>query len=374
MVAISYGLTIDEQTVAPEVLAAIERIDVEDHADLADIMRLRLGVGVRADGSAWNVIDDDLFPRLARLTLTVSVGTGSRQTLLDAYVVETRIELASAPGRSRLEVVALDPTVLMNLEEKVRAWPDMADSDIASTLFGEYGFQSEVEPTQPSRAEIDAATVQRETDIQFLRRLAVRNGYEVYVEIDPASGVVEGHFHPPRTEEAAQGVLSVNLGAATNVDAFRARFDMLRPATVAVAGIEAEGQSDQSAEASGTTRPELGAVSALPSERQRRVLLSQTGLAQGGELQTLAQAVVDQSAWAIVAEGDLNAAAYGGVLRAKRPVMVRGAGRTFSGRYYVERVLHSFDANGYVQRFALRRNALGLTGQESFVDDGALPS
>ena len=54
---------------------------------------------------------------------------------------------------------------------------------------------------------------------------------------------------------------------------------------------------------------------------------------------------------------------------------LRGVGRTFSGRYYVERVLHAITSDGsYVQRFTLRRNATGLTGQENFRSDDALAS
>ena len=105
------------------------------------------------------------------------------------------------------------------------------------------------------------------------------------------------------------------------------------------------------------------------------MLLSQHGMAQSGEMQRYAQAVVDRSSWSIVAEGELNTVAYGGVLKAKQPVMVRGAGREFSGRYYVERVLHIIESDGtYRQRFTLRRNAVGLTGQERFKDDDALAS
>ena len=59
---------------------------------------------------------------------------------------------------------------------------------------------------------------------------------------------------------------------------------------------------------------------------------------------------------------------------AKRVVSVRGVGRQFSGDYYVEKVMHVFDGDGFTQRFALRRNALSLSGQEEFVDDGALAS
>jgi phage protein D len=96
-------------------------------------------------------------------------------------------------------------------------------------------------------------------------------------------------------------------------------------------------------------------------------------MAQAGEVQRYAQAVVDRSSWSIVAEGDVNTVAYGGVLKAKQPVMVRGVGRTFSGRYYVERVLHTIASDGtYVQRFTLKRNATGLTGQENFQSDDAV--
>jgi phage protein D len=357
----------------PDLLAAIQQIEVEDHADMADMLRLRVAIGVSECGRSWTVLDDDLFRRLANVRIMVTVGSSLAEPLIDAYVIETNASFANQPGQSVLNVVAMDPTVLMNLEEKVRPWPNMADSDIATTIFGEYGFTPQVEQTQPPRQEVDYTTVQRGTDIQFLRRLAERNGYECYVEMNPLTGVIEGHFHPPRLEQRPQGVLSVNMGEATNVNSFNARYDMLRPTTAQVTGLDIETQSEQPAQAESLALAGLGREPALPGDRPRRVLLSQMGLAQTGELQSYAQAVVDRSAWAITADGELHTVAYGGILRAKRPVLVRGAGRQFSGTYYVEKVLHTFTGDGYTQRFTLRRNALGLTGQERFVEDWALP-
>jgi phage protein D len=369
MPQISYALLVDGNPVDPEVLAAVRQLDVEDHADLADIMRLAVGIGVREDGAGWTVLDDDLFGRLRRLTVTVTVG-GQAETLLHAHVVETRAELSSQPGHSVLRVVAMDPSVLMSLEEKIRAWPDMTDADIAESVFGEYGFTAKVEATQPARQDDDAPTVQRGSDIQFLRRLAGRNGCECFVEVEPAGGAVEGHFHPPKVEATPQGVLSVNLGSATNVDRFVARFDMLRPVTVDAGSLDAEDDDEQQVQVDRAALRALGKAEVGPEERPRKVLLSGTGLAQAGELQTYAQAVADESAWALTAEGELDTAMYGGVLRAKRPVLVRGAGQRLSGTWYVERVLHTFTADGYTQRFTLRRNALGVTGQERFADAG----
>jgi phage protein D len=370
MPQISYALLVDGNPVDPEMLAAVRQLDVEDHADLADILRLAVGIGIREDGAGWTVLDDDLFGRLRRLTVTVTVGSGQAETLLHGHVVETRAELSSQPGHSVLRVVAMDPSVLMSLEEKIRAWPDMTDADIADSVFSEYGFTAKVEATQPARQDDDAPTLQRGSDIQFLRRLAGRNGYECFVEVEPASGAVEGHFHLPKVEATPQGVLSVNLGSATNVDRFAARFDMLGPVTVDASSLDAEDDDEQQVQVDRAALPALGKAEVGPEERPRKVLLSGTGLAQAGELQTYAQAVADESAWALTADGELDTALYGGVLRAKRPVLVRGAGQRLSGTWYVERVLHTFTADGYTQRFTLRRNALGVTGQERFADAG----
>ncbi|MCW5983249.1 MAG: hypothetical protein KIT09_34480 [Bryobacteraceae bacterium] len=167
-------------------------------------------------------------------------------------------------------------------------------------------------------------------------------------------------------------MLTVNMGQDTNVSAFTVRNDMLRPVTVKVKGLEAESLSDQPAESERQSDEGLGSGAAVTADRPRVVLLTGNGLARSGELQTAAQAVVDRSAWAIRAEGELNASTYGAVLRAKRPVTVRGVGRLFSGAYYVDRVLHIFTAEGWTQRFSIRRNALGLTGRENFQEDNAL--
>src|SRR5688500_18247653 len=99
-----------------------------------------------------------------------------------------------------------------------------------------YKLTTVVEATQWQRQADEQTLLQRGSDMQFLRQLADRNGYECFVALNDASGQAEGHFHPPKHDAKAQGVLSVNLGAATNVNAFAARFDMLGPTTAEVTG------------------------------------------------------------------------------------------------------------------------------------------
>ncbi len=374
---ISYTLTVDGSPASAAVLGAVKQIEVEDHAAMADMLRLRLAVAVKEDGSGWTLLDDQVFTRLANLKLSVTVGSGSAIPLISAYVIEVGTIFSNEPGGSLLTITAMDPTVLMHLEETVKPWPNMTDSDVASAIFSDskYRFTPVVESTRWSRQENDHTLIQRGTDIQFLHQLADRNGYECFVEMSDG-GEVEGHFHPPKKDGQPQGTLTVNMGAATNVNKFQAKFDMLGPTTAKAATLDPDDGSAQSGQADDTTQAGgMGDQPSVPADRPRRVLLSQLGMAQSGEVQRYAQSVVDRSSWSIVAEGEVNTVAYGGVLKAKKPVMVRGVGRQLSGRYYVERVLHIIGSDGsYVQRFTLRRNATGLTGQESFRSDDALAS
>lgn len=365
--SISYQLTIDGRPAPSDVVGLIRQIEFEDHADLADMLRIKLAISVRQNGSGWILLDDSLFTRLAELRFSLTVGSGAAIPLIQAYVIDTDAQFSNDPNSSVLTVTAMDPTVLMHLEEKVKAWPNMSDSDAASAIFSDpaYNFTPVVDSTGLTHQDTDHTLMQRGTDIQFVKMLADRNGYECYVELNPSSGDVEGHFHAPRHTQPPQGVLTVNMGEATNVNQFRSRYDMLGATTADATTIEADSGSDQNGSANQASLTALGSTPPTAGAQPRKVLLSQLGMGQAAEVQRYAQAVVDRSAWSIVAEGELNTVAYGGVLQAKRPVMVRGAGQTLSGAYYVEKVLLTIGGDGScTQRFTLRRNAVGLTGRE----------
>lgn len=372
MAQVTYRLTIGGEAAPAELVEALQRVEVEEHAGMASLMRLTFAVAVAEGGGGWTVLDGGFFPRLGEVGLTIDVGGTDPQPVLVGYVIETRAVLSDTPQKSTFDVVAMDATILMNLEEKVRPWPNMSDSDIAEAIFGEYGLTPVVEASQPTREEDDVVPIQRGTDVQFLRRLADRNGFDLFVTAT-ASGV-EGHFHPPRVDEAPQGVLTVGFGGASNVAEVTMTFDALRPTTARASQLAVASHEDQTATSDAVSLTELGGASVLAEGDPRVTILAGTGVVDTSELEGFTRSVVDGSAWALRAEGDLNTSRYDGVLRAKLPVSVRGVGQTLSGTWYVERVLHAFTEEGYTQRFTLRRNALGLSGSEDFADSGALAS
>jgi phage protein D len=370
---IAYTIEVAGAALEADALQAIQRIEVEDHAELADIARLTLTAAVAGKGRNWTIIDDPLCQRLASVKIGVRIGGAAATPLLDGYVVDVRASLGAEPGRSSVEVVVMDATVLMDLEEKVKAWPNQTDSAVAEAIFGEYGLQTDVQSTEFVRQESDLTLMQRGSDIRFLRSLAERNGFECFIELGEG-GASTGHFHAPRLKQNAQTVLSVNLGTETTLDDFKVRYDMLAATTAAASGIDAHNASEQPVQAPSSSERSLGGASTIPAERPRTRLLPGSGLSRAGELQTLAQSVVDRSSYAITAEGVVNAGVIGDVLKAKQPVLVRGAGTQFSGQYYVRRVLHRFENNGYQEQVTLKRNAAGLTHREDFQEDNSLPT
>lgn len=64
------------------------------------------------------------------------------------------------------------------------------------------------------------------------------------------------------------------------------------------------------------------------------------------------------SADAVTAQGQLDVARYGQVLKARGLVGVRGAGLAYDGLYYVKSVTHNIKRGEYTQSFTLTRNGL----------------
>jgi phage protein D len=365
MAEVAFVLQVDGQPASDELLESVQSIEVEDNAEQADMLRLRLATAVERDGGRWSVLDAGLFARLTNVRVGAKVGSGASQPLIDAYVIDLRANFSSEPGRSSVEIVGMDGSVLLQLKEEVRRWPDQSDSQIASAIFSEAGLAADVQDTQPVRSSRHTTTIQRGNALRFLRHLAERNGFETFIEVG-AGGRGVGHFHAPRLQEEPQGVLNVNMGPDTNIDGFAARNDLIGPTTAKASGYDAANRKDQPVDAQSAQQKSLGAQTTVGGTQPRQVLLANTGLSESAELQTATQAVVDRSAMSLTAEGTVYGGDYPAVIRAKRPMLVRGAGQEFSGTWYVTRVLHALGDEGYAQRLSLRRNASGVTRQENF--------
>jgi hypothetical protein len=353
----------------PPFMAALDGIEVETAVDAASVLRLRFNLSRNFMGD-WDPPVADVFRPLVPVTVAVSSGSPLPETVINAYVREVNQTGRGAASGTTAEVVAMDATAtLMNLIEQPMPHPNLDPATIASIIFGRYAITPLPLPTPPTRTIADTTTIQRGTDARMLREMARALAYECYIQPDPITGLDAGHFHPPLTAVPPQGVLSVDFGTATNLVDFTVSYDTLRP----TAAISAEADPR-----SGVPVPAPAVAPLAPPEGLEPTLMrivpprvsrpTARDAANPAELFRQNQAIVDRSSRALSATGTVDAVKYGRVLRPGLPVLVRGAGRAYSGVWYVTRVSHSISTGAWTQSFNATRNALGLTGAEIFID------
>jgi len=100
-------------------------------------------------------------------------------------------------------------------------------------------------------------------------------------------------------------------------------------------------------------------LASSPVQAQRTTILRNTANQNFAQAATTAVAAVTNAPDAVKVQGELDAVRYGDVLRARRLVGVRGAGRTYDGNYYVRSVTHRITRGEYTQNFTLSREGTG---------------
>ena len=352
-----------------ELYSDMISLEVELGGDMASMAYLTLVTQKddEADG-AWRHVDDERFGPLKPISIKVDL-EGAEEDLFSGYITNTRPYFDREPGHCVFEMWAMDATALMGRHEKTKAWEDKKDSEIAQDIFAEYNLSASVgdsiEDTLIKHDKEVSTIMQRESDIQFLKRLALRNGYECYVEGDT------GYFRPAQTAfDLSQPVLAAHFGEETTLINFSADIQAIGPTEVSGAQIDPLNKELVEASVSATTLDALGAedhVDLRPSGIDVGTALVGASVSTGqAGLESMCRGLYLQADWFIDAEGVVAASRYGHVLKPYPPVTIKGVGERYSGVYYVTQVTHSFTTDGYSQRFKAKRNAVVPTGDEDF--------
>src|SRR4029434_9158625 len=198
-------------------------LEVELDSELASMFRLQLAIRQQRDGN-WTYLDEERFRPWMPMRITGGFDADVEE-LLSGYITPVKPDF-SRGAQCSLEIWGMDRSVVMDREERLYAWPNERDSAIAAKIFSQYGFFPVVTKTQAQHDDKISTIIQRETDMQFLNRLALRNGFECYVE----GGI--GFFRPPRIIADPQPVLAVHFGDDTNVNEFSLEVNALAPTNV----------------------------------------------------------------------------------------------------------------------------------------------
>jgi hypothetical protein len=340
-----------------EVTSALARVEVTSDADSRDGFQIRLRLA-KEGGLDYGILQRGYLRPFQRVIVALLVGAVP-EVLIDGVVTHEQVTPGEEPGSATLTVMGRDIGQMLDLEEKNREFPNQPDFLIASRVIGEYaryGLVPAPTPTPEVPIFLQRIPRQHETDLQLLHRLARANGYVFYIE--PVTlGVNLAYWGPENRLGVPQPALTMNMGAATNVRGLHFSNDGL--ASVAVEGSFVE-------PITGTTLPipplpplKVPPLAATPAPARRKVLTRDTAQANPVRAMLGAVSAASRAPDPVTGQGELDVARYGGVLRARRLVGVRGVGYTYDGNYYVRRVSHVIENGQYTQSFSLSREGTG---------------
>jgi len=344
----SVTVTVDGQSLTASDLTLIRSVDVSEAMNAQTQVSIVITCNVD-NASNWSTPLDSLVAPFARFQVEIDRGP-------DALVVPARATSASwslqAGGLSTLTIAGLDASADLDREEKDRSWAGMSDADIASVLLAPVA-TPQVGTTPPPDGTDHFTPHQRATDWSFLRTLAARNDFDVY--LSSQNGMRLGVFDRVDPTAAAQASLDLGYGplggtAGVQVQLVagqRVRFTY---------GTEGQG-AQQVADADGT-----GNAMGTQSLGGATTVLRDANDLHGTQTPDVAARVLaERTAFAASMSVTLTAPGMP-LLRARRTVTVRGLGPLVSGLWLVKSVRHTITQGGHSQALSLTRNALGDTG------------
>ena len=346
-----------------EALRSVE-VNLSDQGPIGFQMNFYVGRSGRADLPDYKLLEATELRPFNRVILTVSFAL-KEEVLVDGYATDQQLNPGNEPGTSTLTLTGEDVSVMMDLEEKAYSYPDLSYKRIVEKVVDRYKQffpvpLRKVEEAQEALPNKDRGTEHQPTnytDREYVQELARRTGFVFYVTPGPEPASNGVYWGPPRREKP-QKALSANMGPNTNVESIDFRFNALAPNKVAFKS--EEGQDKTLGKPSDVRAP----LAKTPAATRRTVFFSETGNLERAPVDAHAQAIVDRSLDEVVtATGELDAVRYGGLLRPRGIVELRGVGHTYNGAYYVKSVSHSIQKGEYKQRFTLTREGTGALSQ-----------
>ena len=337
-----------------EVTSALQQVEVTNDSGPGDGFQMTFSLA-RGGLADYGLIQNGTVDPMKRIVLAVLLGA-TPEVLIDGVVTHHQFNPGNQPGQATLTVTGRDLTALLDLVEKNESYPNQSDFLIATRVlasYANYGIVPRPTPTTDVPIMLQRIPRQQETDLQFLQRLAQRNGFVFYLE--PLTfGVSQAYFGPENRLGLPQPALSVNLGATTNVKSISFTNDAL--SLVSSHGVFLDPSTKLSIPIPALPSLKVPPLAARPATPNRIRLERATANQSLATAATTALASVTNAPAPLTAEGEVDVVRYGSVLRARRLVGVRGVGLTYNGFWYVRRVTHTITPRGqYSQRFQLSR-------------------
>lgn len=354
--------------VGPTVIQALHEVEIthKDEGHSGFSISFQVGRSGPQDLVDYALVANPQLQPFNRVIVVVTFNV-MPQVLMDGIIARQELTPGREPGTSTLTIKGLDVSVMMDREEKAAEHPAQDETLIAMKVVASYARFGMIPMILPPPVidppiPIERTPVQRATDLQYLRALAARHGYVFYVTPGPVPGTNQAYMGPPIRPGLPQRAITVNMGPETNATIDEARDDALGPTKVEGHVQDRTTNQVMPVRSIAPTRVPLASqarwlvhMSESRTKRMKTCGMSTT------QAMARAQGAMDATIDSVKVEGELDAGAYGGVLRSRELVGVRGAGYAYDGLYYVKNVTHRIRQGSYKQRFLLTREGTGST-------------
>jgi hypothetical protein len=349
--------------VSQEVLDALTSVTVTTNSDIGSGFQLQFTLSNRSLLQTLFLLSSGLPMPLIRVVIIVTVN-GRADVLMDGIMTNHEVSPGTDASHSILTVTGEDLSRVMDyVDFSGVPYPGMAPEARVLVILAKYAAFGILPLVIPSvlidlPIPTDRIPVQKGKDLCYIRSLADEVGYVFYVEPGPKPGQSVAYWGPEIKFGVPQKALNINMDFETNIEGVTCGFDsqgrvlpfvrIQIPATKISIPIPIPDITP--------LNPPLGLVPApLPlnvvrinnSAKYTPVRAAMIGLTKAA-----------RSAESVIATGSLDVLRYGGVLKARRLVGLRGVGEAFDGLYYVRSVTSKIKRGEFKQDFTLSRNGL----------------
>lgn len=298
---------------------------------------------------------NDLLPLLAfGAEVEICMGYGdakSTPTALSGLITEITTNFAEG-GSPELAVAGYDQGFALTIGKNSRTWTKARDSDAAHEIASFNNLDANIETTNEKHAQIEQ---NQESDWEFLKKLADRNHFELYVDERRTL-----HFAKPNDKADAvvrllygEGLLSfkpeANLaGQISRVEVYG--WD--RQQKKAIVGVATAGEESG---LSGTSAGQHLNAFVRDASKRPTLRLRQPVFTQAEADQRAKAALSERAKQFLTGEGETIGLPD---IRPDRNVELANLGSPFSKIYYIQQANHKIDANGYRTRFKVKETGL----------------
>jgi len=255
-------------------------------------------------------------------------------------------------GSPELSVAGYDHGFALTMGKNSRTWTKARDSDAASEIAGFNNLNSAIDPTKEKLPQIEQ---NQENDWEFLKKLADRNHYELFVDERKLL-----HFGLPNDKAKAV----VRLVYGQGLFSFKPEANLARQISkVEIYGwdpktkkqIKGVAMTGEESGLSGKSGGQLLKSFVRDSSKQPTLRLRQPVFTQAEANERAKAALNERAKQFLTGEGETIGLPE---IRPDRNIELDGLGSPFSKTYYIQQATHKIDGTGYRTRFKVKETGL----------------